>query len=149
MQHNHYYRLAGMTALSFAAMYILMYAIVNSLRNVFNNVNQVYMAGLMAAPMVLIELLLMGRMYETKRLNIAIGVASIVAMLVFFALIRQQVAVTDRQFLRSMIPHHASAILMCENAPLQSSEIKQLCGSIIASQQAEIRQMKDLLDRMR
>src|SRR5688572_1625944 len=106
MQHTHYYRLAGMTLLSFVAMYILMYAMVNSFGNVFNNINQVYMAGLMAAPMVLIELLLMGGMYKDKRLNVAIGAVSIVAMVSFFALIRQQAAVTDRQFLRSMIPHH-------------------------------------------
>ena len=59
--HSHpYYRLAGMTVLSFIAMYILMYAMVDSFGSVFNNINQVYMAGLMAAPMVLIELALMG-----------------------------------------------------------------------------------------
>lgn len=45
-----------MTLLSFAAMYVLMYAMVDRFGNVFNNVNQVYMAGLMAAAMVLIEL---------------------------------------------------------------------------------------------
>lgn len=42
-----------------------------------------------------------------------------------------------------MIPHHAGAILMCEQAPIQDSEIKTLCRGIIASQQAEIHQMKD------
>jgi hypothetical protein len=58
--------LALAAALSFLAMYILMYAMVNSLSNVFNNVNQVYIAALMATPMVLIELLLMGSMYGTS-----------------------------------------------------------------------------------
>lgn len=52
---NHYGRLGIMIALSFVAMYVLMYAMVNSLDNVVMNFNQVYMAGLMAAPMVLIE----------------------------------------------------------------------------------------------
>jgi uncharacterized protein (DUF305 family) len=147
MQHNHYYRLAGMTALSFAAMYVLMYAMVNSSTNVFNNINQAYMAGLMAAPMVLIEVVLMRNMYENKRLNIGLGAASVVAMIVFLLLIRQQAGVTDRQFLRSMIPHHAGAILMCEKARVQSADVKQLCQSIISSQEAEIRQMKGLLER--
>jgi uncharacterized protein (DUF305 family) len=41
-----------------------------------------------------------------------------------------------------MIPHHASAILMCEKAPIRDAEIRQLCQSIIASQADEIRQMK-------
>jgi len=62
MQHSPYYRRLGMTVLSFIAMYILIYAMLNSLANVLNNINQVYMAGLTAAPMVLIELLLMGSM---------------------------------------------------------------------------------------
>jgi len=31
---------------------------------------------------------------------------------------------------------------MCEEAPLQDAEIKELCQSIIAGQQAEIAQMK-------
>jgi hypothetical protein len=147
MHHNAYYRLAGMTVLSFLAMYVLMYAMVNSLSNVFNNINQVYMAALMAAPMVLIELLLMGGMYDNKRLNIVIAAVSVVAMVGFFLLIRQQVAVTDRQFLRSMIPHHAGAILMCERAPIQSPELKDLCRTITSSQEDEIRKMKQLLER--
>lgn len=103
------------------------------------------MAGLMTAPMVLIELLLMGGMYENKRLNAAIAVASVIALIGFFILIRQQTAITDRQFLRSMIPHHAGAILMCEEAPIRAPEIKELCKSIISSQESEISQMKALL----
>jgi hypothetical protein len=61
-----YSRLLAMTALSFAAMYILMYAMVNSFSNVLNNLNLIYMAGLMAAPMVLIELLLMRHMESIR-----------------------------------------------------------------------------------
>jgi uncharacterized protein (DUF305 family) len=57
-------------------------------------------------------------------------------------LIRQQTLVSDRQFLRSMIPHHAGAILMCRQAPIADPEIQRLCTTIISSQQAEIDQMK-------
>ena len=63
--HQPYARLAGMTVLSFAAMYILMYAMVDAASSVFNNINQFYMAGLMAMPMVVIELALMRRMYPS------------------------------------------------------------------------------------
>ena len=58
-----YGRLLAMTMLSFVAMFILMYAMVDRLENVYVNFNQVYMAGLMAAPMVLIEMVLMRSMY--------------------------------------------------------------------------------------
>ena len=144
---HHYHHLGIMTALSFIAMYILMYAMVNSFGDVFNNVNQVYMAGLMAAPMVLIELGVMRGMYADRRKNIIIAAISVVALIAFFLLIRQQVAVTDRQFLRSMIPHHSGAILMCRNATITSPEIRELCRTIIAGQEKEINQMKALLDR--
>lgn len=50
-----------------------------------------------------------------------------------------------RLFLRSMIPHHSGAILMCAKAPLRDAEIQRLCKTIIAGQADEIRQMKDKL----
>ena len=62
-----YGRLLVMAVLSFASMYVLMYAMVNRLANVYPNLNQFYMAGLMAAPMVIIELAVMGAMYSDKR----------------------------------------------------------------------------------
>ncbi|HEX9384775.1 MAG TPA: DUF305 domain-containing protein [Anaerolineales bacterium] len=138
----HYRYLLIMTVLSFISMYILMYAMVNTIGNVYNNFNQFYMAGLMTAPMVLIELFVMRSMYQNKRRNALIVAASVIVGLVFFLLIRQQTAISDKQFLRSMIPHHAGAILMCEHASIQDTEIKALCETIISSQQAEIDQMK-------
>lgn len=142
MGEHHYRNLLFMAVLSFIAMYILMYSMVNTIGNVFNNVNQFYMAGLMAAPMVPIELFLMRSMYPDQRRNALIVIASVIIGLVFFFLIRQQGAVGDKQFLRSMIPHHSGAILMCEQAAIQDAEIKDLCKTIISSQQEEIDQMK-------
>ena len=137
-----YGRLLVMAVLSFASMYVLMYAMVNRLANVYPNLNQFYMAGLMAAPMVIIELAVMGAMYSDKKRNVAILAASLVALGMFWVFIRTQAAITDKQFLRSMIPHHAGAILMCQKSPARDPEIKRLCGEIIASQQSEIAQMK-------
>ena len=145
---NHYIYLLVMTALSFVSMYVLMYAMVDRLANIYGNLNQVYMAGLMTAPMVLIEMVVMGAMYANKRLNLAIMVASIVAGLLFFAGIRQQTAIGDIQFLKSLIPHHASALLMCNEAPITDTEIQELCKTIVAGQQAEIDQMKTMLARL-
>ena len=145
MHGKPYLRLAAMTVLSFISMYLLMYAMVNVLANVMSNLNQVYMAGLMTAPMVVLELLLMGAMYEKRTLNIVIVVLSVLAGLLFWLGIREQIAIGDRQFLRSMIPHHAGAILMCEQAPIESAEVRKLCDQIIASQKTEIATMKRLL----
>lgn len=148
MMMNHYLRFLLMTVLMFISMYVLMYAMVNAFANVYNNFNQFYMAGLMTAPMVLIEILLMGMMYKNKKLNLAIIAVSVIALVGFWFLIREQTAINDKQFLKSMIPHHSGAILMCQEAAITDPEIKQLCGEIIKSQEQEIQQMKDILNRM-
>lgn len=142
---KHYRRLMIMVAVSFAAMYGLMYAMVDSIGNVYASFNQIYMAGLMTAAMVIIELMIMGQMYPNKRLNAVLMIASAAALALFWFGIREQVGISDRQFLRSMIPHHAGAILMCEEAPIRDPAVRQLCTAILASQQAEIAQMKAML----
>jgi len=147
MASMNYLHLAIMGVLSFVSMYVLMYAMVDSFANVYASINQVYMAGLMTAPMIIIELVVMGAMYANKRLNMIIIAGSAVALVLFFMLIRQQALVYDSQFVRSMIPHHAGAILMCREAPIQDAEIKALCSAIIESQQKEIDQMKAILAR--
>ena len=145
---QHYVRLGIMTLLSFLAMYAFMYSMVNSFSNVFMNVNQFYMAGLMAAPMVVFELVLMGMMYPKKTWNRAIIAVSLVALAFFWVGMRKQVAVGDRQFLKSMIPHHAGAILMCQQSSITDPDIKTLCKHIIESQQSEIDQMKRKLSTL-
>lgn len=89
------------------------------------NLNQVCMAALMTSPMELIELLLMRGMYSNGN--------------------RQQTSIGNRHFLRSMIPHHAGAILMCQQASITSADIRRLCQGIVSSQQAEIDQMTAML----
>lgn len=90
MHKQHYGHLAIMTGLSFIAMFILMYAMVDRFANVYPNVNQAYMAGLMAAPMVIIELLVMRGMYSNARMNLILGSAALVALALFFVGIRAQ-----------------------------------------------------------
>lgn len=145
--HNkHYGHLVLMTVLSFISMYVFMYSMVNSFSNVYSNINQFYMAGVMTAPMVMIELVLMREMYMNKKINALIFSVGLIALIGFFLLIRYQVAVTDKQFLKSMIPHHAGAVLMCEQAPIEGPAIRDLCKGIISSQTREIEQMKAMLN---
>lgn len=142
---NHYPRFAAMIGVSFVAMFALMYVMVDRFAHVFSNLNQVYMAALMAGAMVLIELVFMWKMYPNAKLNgIFLAIAVIVVGVSWFG-VRYQWGIGDSQFLRSMIPHHAGAILMCEEATLTSTEIRSLCGDIQRSQRAEIQQMQALL----
>src|SRR5688572_281554 len=159
MQHEHqshkmehdktmYRKLGIMIVLSFIAMFILMYAMVDKFSNVIININQFYMAGLMTMAMVIIELTVMGGMYKNKKLNAVIFGIGFIALLAFYFGTRQQTAVGDKQFLRSMIPHHGAAVLMVEKTPLNDPEIKKLAEGIITSQQAEIAQMKARLKKL-
>lgn len=139
------YRLSIMTFLHFIAMYVLMYAMVDRLGNVVLNLNQLYMAAIMTAPMLFLEGLLMGSMYSHKVILTFVMVFSVALFVLFFVFLRLQIAVDDRELLRSMIPHHAGAILMCEKATLTNPEVITLCNGIVASQEAEIDQMKQIL----
>ena len=82
----------------------------------FNNLNTFYMTLMMVTPMGALMLLMMPMMYRNRRWNAALyGAFALVFALSFYAM-REQALVGDRQFLRSMIPHHSGALLMCREA---------------------------------
>lgn len=139
--HKNYGRLGLMFVLHLIAMYVLMYAMVDTFANIHPNHNQFYMAALMAAPMVVLEILIMGSMYPNKKFNAGIIAAGVLVLACSFFFIREQVAIGDEQFLKSMIPHHAGAILMCEKAHLEDSGTQELCRNILSGQQSEIEWM--------
>jgi uncharacterized protein (DUF305 family) len=143
-----YKNLAIMAVLSFISMYVFMYMMVDRFANVYPNLNQFYMAGLMTAPMIVIEIFVMWSMYNNKTANLIIAGVSVGLLILFTLFIRDQTAVSESQFLKSMIPHHAGAILMCDNQNIQDPEIKGLCNGIISSQQSEIDWMKKKLDEL-
>lgn len=143
-----YRTLALAVGLHFFVMYAVGYAMVDSWSDVFLNVNRGYMAAMMVAPMVVLMLLLMRSMFPDARRNRLVQAAAAAALLGAFLLGRAQVLVGDRQFLRSMIPHHSSAIVMCERSSVRDPEIVELCGQIVEAQEREIAQMKRILERL-
>ena len=150
MERMHYRMLLLNIVVSTAIMYLLMFEMIWSGREFFNNLNMLYMALTMAMPMGILMLLLMGSMYPDRKLNLILY--ALFALLFAFAFwgVRAQAAIGDRQFVRSMIPHHAGAILMCNRAPIRDAEIRQLCfgpNGIVQSQTREIKQMEGILER--
>ena len=142
-----YMMLAVNLGLSLLVMYLAMFAMIWSWGEFIQNVNFFYMALVMWAPMGAIMLATMGGMYRNRKLNAALYVAFAAILVLSLVGIRQQSLVGDDQFLRSMIPHHSGAILMCEEAKLTDPEIRQLCGEIIQAQKDEIAQMKRIMGR--
>jgi len=143
-----YMMLAVNLGLSLLVMYVAMFAMIWSWGEFIQNVNFFYMALVMWAPMGAIMLATMGGMYRNRKLNAALYVAFAAIFVLSLVGIRQQSLVGDDQFLRSMIPHHSGAILMCEEAKLTDPEIRQLCGEIIQAQKDEIAEMKRIMGRL-
>ncbi len=142
-----YRSLALQTVISGLIMYLVMFVMIDRLSSFYNNLNMVYMTLMMVSPMVVLMIVAMPGMFPSKRLNTYLLLGSALAFFGSFALIRTQTTIGDSAFLRSMIPHHSGAILMCEEAKLSDPEVRQLCSGIIAGQKAEIDQMKRILER--
>jgi hypothetical protein len=143
--HSHYKKLGLMLLLNTVIMFFLNYSMVESIDHFYFNINAIYMTLMMAASMAILMLFLMRSMYQNKMLNCILYTSFAVLFVGSLLLTRNQTLVGNQQFLRSMIPHHSSAILMCQESSIEDPQISKLCSQIIKSQTEEIAEMKDLL----
>ena len=125
------------------------YARIETFDHFHFNINAVYMALMMAAPTVILVLLVMGGVFPNGILNASLYVGAAIVFMFAIALARHQIAVGNIQFLRSMIPHQSSAILMCQEAEITDPDTIVLCRQILRTQRDEIEQMEKLLARLR
>lgn len=145
--HAHYGKLALTLSINAVLMFLIGYVMIDRLDHFYANINAVYMTLLMVAPMAILMLLVMRSMFPNVRLNVALHAGFALLFIGVFLLTRTQTPVDDIQFLRSMIPHHSSAILMCEQSSITNPEIVALCDEIVQSQREEIEQMQAILAR--
>jgi uncharacterized protein (DUF305 family) len=145
---NHYRMLAINLVLSSVVMYLVMFTMIDGLDDFYNNANMAYMTAMMVAPMGALMLLTMNSMYKNTKANVALYIAFAVMFVGGYAFTRSQTFIGDVGFLRSMIPHHSGAILMCREAKVADAEITALCSQIVRSQQDEIDQMNRILSRL-
>lgn len=151
MTRKHYRMLGLNLIVSLVIMYLLMFSMIWSVSDFYNNNNMLYMALTMAAPMGILMLLMMRMMYPVKRLNLILYALFALLLVGAFWGIRAQAVVNDEQFVRAMIPHHSGALTMCNRASIKDPEIRDLCfkpNGIVESQTREIAQMKAMLERM-
>lgn len=144
---SHYKKLAIVLPINALIMFLLTFVMIDSFDHFYPNLNRAYMAIIMVAPMALIMMWFMKDMFQNKKLNRMLYALFTVLFVGTFILARSQGGIGDKAFLRSMIPHHSSAILMCERAKITDPEINRLCDQIISSQKEEIAEMKDILAR--
>jgi uncharacterized protein (DUF305 family) len=136
--HSHYKKLGLMLLLNTVIMFFLNYSMVESIDHFYFNINAIYMTLMMAASMAILMLFLMRSMYQNKMLNCILYTSFAVLFVGSLLLTRNQTLVGNQQFLRSMIPHHSSAILMCQESSIEDPQISKLCSQIIKSQTEEI-----------
>ena len=137
-----YWRFAGMIATSTLVMYGLMYLNTYAIDHVFFSQTRMWMALYMGAVMAIIMLAFMLGMYSNAKINTAIFAGSAVAFGLFLWLVRSQETVEDIAWMKAMIPHHSIAILTSERADLSDPRVKALADEIIATQRAEIAEMR-------
>lgn len=148
MNHSHsrpYLSLFWMLLFHFVIMFAVMYTMVNVLEHVIINLNQFYMTMMMVLPMTIGMLFFMSSMYTNKKINLLLHTGSVIFFILFFYFMRAQSFIGDKQFLKSMIPHHSGAILMCNEAKLSDPEIKEFCTEIVETQRKEIAIMEKML----
>ena len=133
---------------SFILMYAIMYLNVDQIDHVYLNMTRLYMTLLMVSAMALLMLGMMRMMYQNKKLNLTIGVSSILVFVLALVGVRTQAGISDVEYMKGMIPHHSIAIMVSKKAHLKDPEVIKLSQSIIDAQEREIAQMKKILARM-
>lgn len=148
MQAMHYQTFFVTLLISFVIMYAVMFLNMDSTGHYHTSLTRIYMALLMVAPMAVVMLLMMGKMYPSKSLNRGIIAGSIILFSMVLAALRTQTPIGDLQYMKAMIPHHSSAVMVSRHANLQDAEVRKLADSIIASQEREIAQMEAMIKRL-
>ncbi len=148
MEKMSYQKFSFTMIISFIIMYTVMFLNIDQLDHYHTSATRIYMTLLMIAPMAIVMMLMMGKMYPNKRINTAIIAGSIVLFVVVLAALRTQTPIGDVQYMKAMIPHHSSAIMVSKNADLKDPEVRALAEGIIESQKREIAEMEAALKRL-
>ena len=101
------------------------------------SLNDFYMVGLMTGWMFFFMGLFTLRFFKCFY--------GLIAVIIFFALIRTQTFISETEYLKGMIPHHSMAIMMSKQLEKKPNNIQHLLDQIIQTQQKEIILFKSYL----
>ena len=148
MKKSNYGKFAIMMATSFIIMYAIMFLNADVFDHVMLSHTRTYMTILMIAPMAFTMLLFMWGMYKDRNTNFTILGLSVIVFIATLVGLRQQTFIGDVQWMKAMIPHHSSAIMVSQKAHLKDPEAIKLAEDIIEAQEREIAQMKKMIYRL-
>src|SRR6476620_8582146 len=93
-------------AISFFIMYIVMFLNMDNASHYHTSLTRIYMALLMVAPMAVVMMLMMGKMYPNKKTNLGIMITGTLVFIIALVALRTQTPISDVQYMKAMIPHH-------------------------------------------
>lgn len=118
----------------FAGFASTMNTLIDNFDDFYFSLNDLYMTGIMTGWMFFFMGLF--TFHTTK------CILGLLVTIIFFIAIRWQLFISEKQYLRGMIPHHSMAIMMSKRLRDKPNNIKALTDQIIKSQEDEIRFMK-------
>ena len=143
-----FHTLAIMFIGSFIIQYFFMSTIMtNSVENISNSLGKVYLSIIMGLYMMILEIIMHDHQYDVFSMRYYIIFGCLLGFFIY--LYRTQKYISDSEYLKEMIEHHSMALLT-SNKILEKTDdynIAKLAKNIIQTQQDEIREMKELLQK--
>jgi hypothetical protein len=145
-----FYSLWTMMIGSFIIQFIVMSLIMTDVvGNITFSTGKFYISVIMALLMGLLEVGMHDfQMQHMHHISLPYYLSLGFALAVFGYLYRNQMYITDKEYLNEMIEHHSMALLTSEPIleKTQSERVRKLATNIVSTQEAEIKYMKQLIN---
>lgn len=135
---------------SFIIQYFLMSTIMtNKTENITNSLGKAYLSVIMGLYMVVLEIMMHDHHYDVFSMRYYIIIGCLLGFFIY--LYKTQKYISDKEYLKEMIEHHSMALLT-SNKILEKTDnynVAKLAKNIIQTQQDEIRDMKEILNKVK
>lgn len=121
-------------------MYLMPLVMTSSVNHIqLFSLNKFYNATFMASSMVLLETLMHS--------SINVLILSLIGMLIMYIMVKSQLFINEKQYLKDMVEHHSMAILTSTKLLEKeiSIDVKKLASNILQTQEEEVSLMQKLL----
>jgi tyrosine-protein phosphatase YwqE len=128
--------------------YIMSYIMVDTNKDVKNSLGKLYMAIIMGALMVILEIFMHD--FYFKHISTFYYLLWFIILGLFVYLSRNQIFINDNNYLREMIQHHSMAILTSSEIvkKTRNNNVKRLAENILSTQRNEIEIMNNLIGKI-
>ena len=121
----------------------------NKTENITNSLGKAYLSVIMGLYMVVLEIMMHDHHYDVFSMRYYIINGCLLGFFIY--LYKTQKYISDKEYLKEMIEHHSMALLT-SNKILEKTDnynVAKLAKNIIQTQQDEIRDMKEILNKVK